>query len=286
MPLNMIRIAKGSRKRLQPGDVFAFRMRQDRLFRYGRVIRTDTNIGIDKGNTILVYIYKSCSPEKHLVPVLRKEDLLLPPLGINDTGWREGYFETMENRPLGTNDVLQVHCFKDPIGTKHRYVDADGNVLARRHEPCGFYALGGYGSVDLKASKALGFPEPTDDEPGDEIAEPDAIDGEAMVRLKRRDVEHCVIVQLSGSFAGPFTQPFDQLEARLVAAVERAAAGRCDGHEFGLDGGGARIYFYGADADRLAEALLPILRQAGFAKGSYLLKQYGEPGDAEERVPV
>lgn len=289
MPLNMLQITKRSRRKPQPGDIFVFQMRQDRLFRYGRVIRTDTNLGLDEANTILVYIYKAASPQKLPVPHLSSGELLLPPLGLNETGWREGYFETVEHRPLAEDDVLLVHCFHDPPSLRHPFVDADGKPLPRRYEPCGLYAIGGYGSVDLKVSDVLGFPDPTED-PSDFASKP-AVGGggtkSEKQKRKRRDVEHAVILYVAEPPSGPLADGFNEFEDRLIEAVERAGVGRWDGHEFGLEAGSeARVYFYGKDADRLAGVLLPIAREAGLGGGSFLQKRYGEPGDAEERVDL
>lgn len=277
MPLNMRPLSKKSRKKPRPGDIFVVQM-PDRLFRYGRVIRVDANVG--GLPAMLVYIFRASSPTKLPVPALRKEELLVPPLLINNTGWRDGYFETVEHRLLKADDVLPVHCFyDDPF---KRYVDADGNALAQRYQPCGFYGLGGYGSVDLKVSKALGFPEPTEDPPG-VVADSQGLGGSKKKR-ERRDVEHAVTLYLADGGGGPLD--LADFEDRLADAVTEAGVGEWDGHEFALDGSHAFIYLYGKDADRLAEVVLPIARQAGLAKGSYLVKRYGEPGEPEERVDL
>lgn len=290
MPLNMLKIAKGSRKEPCAGDIFVFQMRQDGLYRYGRVISANVILldatGAPSSLTAhLVYIFKSSSPTKLPTPLLSKDDLIVPPQLLSDAGWRDGYFETVEHRVLRLADELPIHCFYDPAKPKRPYVDADGKPLPRRHEPCGFYALGGYGSVDLKVSKALGFPEPTEDPP-DTLAE-SATPRTGRKKRKRRDVDHAVILSLADAPAGPLMVDFERLEEQLSEAVTRAGVGRCDGHEFGLGAdSAARIYFHGKDADRLAEAILPVARQAGLSQGSHLLKQYGEPGDAEERVEL
>jgi hypothetical protein len=273
----MLKITKRSRKKPQAGDIFVVQM-PDRLFRYGRVIRVDANVG--GLPAMLVYIFGVSSPTKLPLPSLRKEELLVPPLLMNETGWRDGYFETVGHCPLKAEDVLPVHCFyDDPF---RRYVDADGNSLPQRYEPCGFYGLGGYGSVDLKISLALGFPEPTED-PAGSVADSE-VSGEPKRKRKRREVNHEVQICLANAGSGPLAREFGQFEDRLIEAVTQAGVGEWEGHEFALDGSHAFIHLYGKDADRLAEVVLPIARQAGLPKGSFLVKRYGEPGYPEERI--
>lgn len=285
MPLNMCNLGKKSRKKPIPGDVFTFRMIPDDQFRYGRVIRADVQLlaadgspGSLRGN--LVYIYKVASPTKERIPRLRKEELLLAPVFINDTGWHEGYFETVQHHTLKADDILPVHCFYNPGHKTQMYLDCDGKPLPGRYEPCGLYALGSYGSVDLKVSLALGFPEPTEDSPASVARTAKA----GSTAKKRRDFEHAVTVYLADIGAGPLD--YANFEGRLIDAVNEANAGEWEGHETALDGNYAMIYLHGKDADRLAEVILPIARRAGLPKGSYLLMRYGESGEPEERVEV
>jgi len=287
MPLNTLQTAKKSRKKPQPGDVFVFQMRPDGLYRYGRVIQVDVNLvaadGSDSGlRAMVVYIYETSSNTKVPVPALCKQELLLPPLFTNETGWRDGYFETVEHRPLEPDDVFPVHCFRD--GSHRRYVGLDREPVTQSYEPCGLYAVGGYGAVDWDISKVLGFPAPTE-EPPVSVAAAKSSEGSKNKR-KRRDVEHEVEIHLADAPGGPLSLKFDQFEEQLIDAVSQAGVGEWSGHEFGLEGSDARIYLTGKDADRLADVVLPIARQADFPKGSFVVKRYGEPGDPEERVQL
>lgn len=151
--MNM-RVLKKSRRRPKPGDIFIFQM-PDKLYRYGRVIRVDATIGGFPGCTLL-YIYSVTSETKMPVPVLKRDELLLPPKGTNRQPWLKGYFETLEYRQLELDELLPAHCFWDPV--YERYVDADGQQLDRRCEPCGFDALSSYRTIDDDVSKALGIP--------------------------------------------------------------------------------------------------------------------------------
>jgi hypothetical protein len=157
--MNM-QILKPSRKRLQPGDVFAYRIK-GHDFGYGRVIRTDCLFAGGR-DTILIYIYNAFSPVKERIPELSKARLLLTPQLTNRLAWSRGYFETIESRPLGPEDVLKVHCFYTDIYVRRRYLDEDERRLRRRSEPCGSYGLSSFMGLDIKISMALGI-EPSPD---------------------------------------------------------------------------------------------------------------------------
>jgi hypothetical protein len=157
--MNM-RVLKRSRKLPQEGDIFAYQFR-GRPFGYGRVIRLHTKIG-GFTDVILLYIYRAFSREKLRIPVLDKKQLLIPPVGINRRPWTMGYFETIESRPLSPEDVLSVHCFKDDIYDKVRYVDEFGRTIPRRVRPCGVYALDSFRTIDASLSLAMGI-EPSPD---------------------------------------------------------------------------------------------------------------------------
>lgn len=148
-------ILKQSRKRLRPGDVFVYKL-EGRDFGYGRVIRTDCLFGGSR-DTILLYIYNAFSPVKERIPEFSKDTLLVTPQLTNRLPWSHGYFETIENRPLGPDDVLKVHCFSTDIYIRRRYFDQDGKRLRRRREPCGSYGLSSYRGLDVKISLALGI---------------------------------------------------------------------------------------------------------------------------------
>lgn len=151
--VNMCPLRK-SRPSLQPGDIFTYLM-LDQLFRFGRVIRTDANIGCFP-NCILLYFYKATSKSKSVVPGLHKTELLIPPVCTNRQAWLKGYFETLVSKALTPEDVLDPHCFWSPI--QKCYFDLDGHRLPKRYEPCGDYGVDSYRTIDDQISKALGIP--------------------------------------------------------------------------------------------------------------------------------
>ncbi|MFA1551614.1 hypothetical protein [Actinomadura chokoriensis] len=103
----------------------------------------------------LIYLYGHRSKEK--VPDLgwlTVDDLLVPPKFINRQPWLRGYFENVAHAPLEDGDVLARHCFYNPA--KKVYVNGRGDVLPERIEPCGFFALDSYLTLDDAISEALG----------------------------------------------------------------------------------------------------------------------------------
>jgi len=96
--------------------------------------------------------------------------------------------------------------------------------------------------------------------------------------------EHAVIVQFQCGSTD--LEPLFDLEVQLESAIATARAGEYDGNEIGGDGGDARVYMYGPDADRLEEVVRPILGAAGFMKGARITKRYGPPEDGVREVVV
>lgn len=135
------------------GDIFAMRP-VDRRFLFGRVISTSADpLGV--GGGILIYIYRAQSQEKTKVPELLRGQLLVPPMITNKLPWTKGYFEFIENRPLGGLDRLHQHCFKDSRGW---YLDERGTRLPGPVEPVGQWGVHSYRTIDDEVSSALGLP--------------------------------------------------------------------------------------------------------------------------------
>jgi hypothetical protein len=126
------------------------------LFLYGRVISTDANpLGV--GGAILIYIYLTRSRDKSAVPELIPEHLLVPPMMTNKRPWTMGYFEFIENRPLGHSNRLPQHCFVRSWRT-NTYFDERGEQIPDPIEPIGIWGLHSYQTIDDEVSKALGIP--------------------------------------------------------------------------------------------------------------------------------
>jgi hypothetical protein len=165
-----LRILKRSRKDLRPGDTFVLQMR-DNEFIFGRVIRTDAKIGAEvrtraggylMEGCILIYIYNAFSSEKDQIPVLDKNNLLIPPVMTNRLGWSRGYFEVVAHRDLTDEDIRHPHCFYRPGPVSRpeirRYYDEYDHELPGPVEPCGLYGLASFRVIDDELSDALGIP--------------------------------------------------------------------------------------------------------------------------------
>lgn len=150
-----MRVLRKSRKRLKTGDIFVFQM-PDELYRYGRVICTDANSGFDTKD-LLIYVYGVTSKMKTPVPPLDKNQLLVRPLFTYRIAWSDGYFETVEHRPLTMGDRFPVHCFRFSAHMYERYFDEYHNDLPGRIEPCGESGLTTPMGIDNAISKALGM---------------------------------------------------------------------------------------------------------------------------------
>jgi hypothetical protein len=105
----------------------------------------------------LIYVYrwqsKSNEPDRSR---LNPQDMLLPPLFINDLPWSKGYFETVAHWPLGDSDLLPQHCFWDAL--RDCYVNDKGEDLPSPVEPCGDWGLHSYRTFDDALSEALAIP--------------------------------------------------------------------------------------------------------------------------------
>lgn len=152
--MTILQVLKPSRKKLLEGDIFALRI-LDGPYMFGRVIRVAENGGPMRVGFLLIYIYKATSDDKHVIPVLCREDLLIPPQPVNRLPWSRGYFEVVAHCPLTENDVLPVHCFKR---YRKGFVDEYGDPLPDRVEPCGIYGLSSYRTIDDDICRALGIP--------------------------------------------------------------------------------------------------------------------------------
>lgn len=104
-------------------------------------------------------------------------------------------------------------------------------------------------------------------------------------------MEHAVIVHLRLSDdqfgAESEREAIFYLEDLLVDAIDNAGLGEFDGNEFG--GGECTLYMYGRDADRMFNAISPILASTRLSRGGHAVKRYGpatDPLAMEVRVPL
>jgi len=109
-----------------------------------------------------------------------------------------------------------------------------------------------------------------------------------MAEAGRAQRQHAVVIhlKLSDQEFGSFEEREDAftLEDRLEDVVTDSASGEYDGHEFGE--GWCRFYIYGDDADVMAEAVLPVVREFSPPTGSFVVKRFGPPGARQEEVQL
>ena len=89
------------------GDIFVMRPTDDVGFVFGRVAKS----GVGPFGLFLVYVFRGRSADRAAVPDLDVSNLLLGPTVTNRQGWLKGYFETVENRPIGRGELLDEHWF-------------------------------------------------------------------------------------------------------------------------------------------------------------------------------
>ncbi len=158
IPNTNMRILKKTRRKPEQGDIFVFQLKQlpDRYY-FGRVVSIDTKIGgFRDGGIILIYLYRTWSPDKLSIPALSTSELLIAPIGTNALPWTRGYFEVVATGQNNPTDLLPQHCFKDAF--RGRFVDEFGNVLSNPVEPIGFDGLHSFITIDVEISKALSIP--------------------------------------------------------------------------------------------------------------------------------
>jgi len=148
---------KGCRKAPQNGDVFYMQLPAG-MYLFGRVIVAEPPPEVAPGpmcNLIYIYNWKSLAPNPDYSQ-LQCNRLLISPVWTNRLGWTRGYFQHIENKPLGETDLLTGHCFFD--AARRRYVDQSGKPVKERVEPCGIWALVSYRWIDDHVSDAVGLP--------------------------------------------------------------------------------------------------------------------------------
>lgn len=102
-------------------------------------------------------------------------------------------------------------------------------------------------------------------------------------------MEHAVIAHIRLTEA-PVGSPRERAAITLLGydlehVINERQVGEFDGEEFGDSR--CVFYMYGPDADKLFEAIEPVLRTNSIVRGGFVIKRYGEASDnsaAEVRV--
>lgn len=136
------------------GDIFVLSIIKGQYI-WGRVIATDAKTGNGFEGCNLIYIYNIQSDNIIDIPMLDCKDLLIHPIITNNLPWSKGLFHTVTNQEITQNDKLDTHCFKDVVFNK--YYDEYENELHKKYDPCGFYGLDSYRTIDDLISNKLGI---------------------------------------------------------------------------------------------------------------------------------
>ncbi|WP_441610307.1 hypothetical protein [Dyella sp. 2RAB6] len=81
-------------------------------------------------------------------------------------------------------------------------------------------------------------------------------------------------------------KPLFALEDKLESTIKSAGVGVLDGDELATDGRDSYIYMYGHSADRLFDAVKPVLSTSPLMKGARVAKRYGPPGETTRQVVI
>lgn len=171
-------ILEKSRKRICNGDVFVVKIKDHKLYFYGKVIETKANFN-DILECILIFLYKTPTTEITIPKTLDKNDIMTVLL-IDNYGWRCGHFKTVCNIPIeeeknvdygflsshhgGWINKEDVHKYKhnheinyldDGRIISNAYVDAYNNVLDHKPKIINYYLAGFYSSVSAEISNYI-----------------------------------------------------------------------------------------------------------------------------------
>ncbi|BDU18966.1 hypothetical protein DYGSA30_04230 [Dyella sp. GSA-30] len=96
--------------------------------------------------------------------------------------------------------------------------------------------------------------------------------------------EQAVIVHFN--YGSTDLKPLFALEDKLESAIKQVGAGEFDGDEVAADGHDGYIYMYGPSADKLLDAIKPVLTSAPFMKNAKVVKRYGPPDGATKQTEI
>lgn len=112
----------------------------------------------------------------------------------------------------------------------------------------------------------------------------EGINGSSDTHSQSPNAEQAVIVHFN--YALDTLEPLYEVEEQFEQACSKSNVGELDGHEIAVDNSDGYFYFYGQDADKLLEEILPVLKSTSFLKGATILKRYGPPGETTRQVEM
>jgi hypothetical protein len=94
--------------------------------------------------------------------------------------------------------------------------------------------------------------------------------------------EHAVVIHFQ--YGSKDLARLFALEDKIEDAVAKAHVGEYDGNEVAVDGSDGFLYLYGPDADKLLQAIEPVLQEVSFMQGAEVKKRYGPAGTGAKEV--
>ncbi|NTW71791.1 MAG: hypothetical protein HGA49_06060 [Eubacteriaceae bacterium] len=144
---------KKVRSKPSEGDVFVIQPKEGTYY-YGKVILTNIKSKDSFINGMsLVYIYNKVSSQKNAIEGVEDNDLLIPPIIVNNQPWQKGYFETVGNVGITENEMNVDFGFWDTL--KKKFVNCNGDELLKKPKYWTHYGLGSFGVVGKEVQKAL-----------------------------------------------------------------------------------------------------------------------------------
>jgi hypothetical protein len=95
---------------------------------------------------------------------------------------------------------------------------------------------------------------------------------------KKQSLEQAVIIHLQ--YGLDDLAPLFALEDRLETLITSAKVGNYDGNEIAVDKHDAFLFMYGPDAEKIFQAILPVVESTPFMNGASIRLRYGPPQDS------
>ena len=153
MAFNDLIAMKKSYKKPQVGDVFVLQPLKDNFY-FGKVIKTNiSSVDSFVNGMTLIYIYKTYSSNKMMIPDLENEELLIAPMIVNNQPWRQGYFETLCNISVSDREKNMDFAFWDVL--REIFVDINKQPVKKKPKYWSDFGLGSYGVIGKEVQKAI-----------------------------------------------------------------------------------------------------------------------------------
>lgn len=144
-----------STKPLHSGDVFVAQPKRGHYY-VGKVIQTNINSrNLNFVGKNLVYMYNYSQSDKQLPEQLDLSKLLLPPTVVSESGWTNGFFETIGHLPVTLLEQNIDFGFFDNYEQRNKYYNLQGERLTHVPRYADFNGLSSYRSIGREMHKLL-----------------------------------------------------------------------------------------------------------------------------------